>query len=348
METSRNDLVILCRQNTVQTIPATGSRVAARVASAVAEVIAAEGVKVLVALMAVVPGLFGVFTVQTVVEALLDVAPDVADLILEHIPAVFAARKGHVAILPRVESNPAIAAVVVASVGVALFVTPVVSPLLLAVVLDALLQLSRVLVVLIDAVGLISSARRCLVKNVAVLSSPLGIAGALVPVGVVDATAVVARFGGAPELDAGFNLASLADVANVPGALEVVDEVNAGASIFARRRQTVVDVLLAVETSVSFRTGAGVVVEPSRAEASVLARVGLAEVLLILAAATFESGAALADVLIQPVFAGCPVEARIGGTLVDVGGAGGSVVTSGTVALESGDNVSAAAAILAR
>ena len=79
-----------------------------------------------------------------------------------------------------------------------------------------------------------------------------------------------------------------------------------------------------------------------------MARVGLAEVLLILAAATFETGAALADVLIQPVLAGCPVEARIGGALVDVGGAGGSVVTSRTVALESGDNVSAAAAIFAR
>ena len=96
------------------------------------------------------------------------------------------------------ESDPAIAAVVVAGVGVALFVAPVVALLLAAAILDALPGVLGSASDIGDAVGRsVDAARRRLVWNLAILATPAGVAGAVVVPDSVDAPTLLTRVVGA-------------------------------------------------------------------------------------------------------------------------------------------------------
>jgi len=167
VKTSGDDFVIFCRRNAVQAVPAAGGVIAALVANAVAEVIAAVRVKVLVAL----PG-GRLVTVVAVEEALLPVAGFVAVAVFEDVPAVLSAAGRRVAVLPGVEADPAVAAVVVAGVGVALFVATVVALLLAATVVDALLPVLRTDDDVVDAAGMVDASRGGLVADVAIFPAP--------------------------------------------------------------------------------------------------------------------------------------------------------------------------------
>jgi hypothetical protein len=287
-------------------------------------------------------------TVKAIREALFGVADTVAVAVFENIPAVLAPWQRHVAVLPRVEADPAVPAIVVTAVSVALFVAPVVAFPLLALVQNALLHLLLVLDVLVEVVGLISSTRRGLVEDLAALSPPLGLAGALVAVGAVNAPAVLAGVGGAAQPKLSFDVTRFAGKSGIAGTLKIIDQINAGASILARSGKAVIDVLFTVLAAVAFRAGAGVVVEVRPANAAVLARIGFAEIGFILATSTFKSGNALADELVEAVLAGPAVVARTGSTLVDVRRAGWAVEPTWAVALKSGDDVGASSAVVAR
>ena len=167
MKTSGDDFVIFCRRNAVQPVPAAGGVIAALVTNAVAEVIAAVRVKELVAL----PG-GRLVTVVAVEEALLPVAGFVAGAVFEDVPAVLSAAGRRVAVLPGVEADPAVAAVVVAGVGVALFVATVVALLLAATIVDALLPVFRTNDDVVDAAGMVDASRGGLVADVAIFTAP--------------------------------------------------------------------------------------------------------------------------------------------------------------------------------
>lgn len=122
----------------------------------------------------------GLVAVIAIKEAGLIVASIVAFSILEDVPTVFTCGQSDIAMLPWVESGPAITSIKVASVSVAFLITSVVPLLLAALVHDAFLKLCRILAVSKDFNGAISSSRRCLVIDLTVLASPLSIAGTLI------------------------------------------------------------------------------------------------------------------------------------------------------------------------
>ena len=128
MEGAGDDTSVLRLVQAVQAVPSAGRVVAVGVADAVVEDQGAPAVEVGVALE-----LF-VRAVAAVKEALLGVALGVAAAVVEDVPAVVSGSGGDVAHLPWVDAQPTVAAVVVAEVGVALFVTPVVTSLIGATV----------------------------------------------------------------------------------------------------------------------------------------------------------------------------------------------------------------------
>ena len=91
------------------------------------------------------------------------------------------------------ESDATVAAVVVAGVRVALLVAAVVALLLAATVLDALPLVLGPAPDVADAVGRsVDPSRRRLVRDLAVLAAPSGVARAVVVPDPVDAAAVLA------------------------------------------------------------------------------------------------------------------------------------------------------------
>lgn len=132
-------------------------------------------------------------------------------------------------------------------------------------------------------------------------------------------------------------------------ALVCVHQVDARSAVFARVNGTVVNVHVAVVPGVTGLALARVTVYAVRAHAAVLARIRTALVHVHLAPFAGVTGSAVTYELIEAVLATQRVQrTRVAGALVDVRQAPGPVVTAGTLATPTRDQVHATAAVGAR
>ncbi len=313
----------------IEAVPAAGGVVAALVAVAVAVVVATVDVIVGVALEP------GGITVAAIKQALLAVAGLVAEAILEHVPAGFTSR-GRVAELPGVDAQAAVPAVVVAGVGVALLVAPVVARLGLAQVVLALLPLGINVDNLVAAVGLVDAPGAGLVLDVAIFASPSSLAGAVVVPDSVDALAVIlARIIGA--LIPGVLFTSLARCSSWTNASKLgsVTTVDASSTIATRRAIATCSGKLAIGSDESWWARAVMRAILVGANSAILTRIALAKVAFGLAVATHPAVFTNTVVVVHELDAFLCAKGRawVRQTLIDVSFASWSNISSRTFAV---------------
>ncbi|OAD53542.1 hypothetical protein WN48_09780 [Eufriesea mexicana] len=142
-----------------------------------------------------------------------------------------------------------------------------------------------------------------------------------------------------------FVLAVPPRVRKLADAFVVVHEVDTGATILTRVVGTVVDVGLAIGTSIASQAVATVPVQMVVASATVLTGIRAAFVDVSLTPLASVAWQTVADKLVDTVLAGAAVHARIAGTLVHVAEASSIVVAARTVAPEVVYQVYAAATV---
>lgn len=128
----------------------------------------------------------------------------------------------------------------------------------------------------------------------------------------------------------------------------IIDQVDAGTAILARIVRAIVDVCLAIGTSVSSETLAAVSIQMIVASAAMLTRIRAALVDICLASLPTVTGQTVADKLVHTILAGATVHARITRTLVHIAQASSIVITTRTFAPESIYQIYATATISAR
>lgn len=134
VEASRDDFGLFILRLAIEAVPSASRVVTAGVAMSVAVMITAVDI-----VMRITFQTYAV-TVAAIEKAMFRITSLVTESILENVPARFSPG-GRITVLPGIDTEPAIAAVVAADVSVALLVTSVITGFALALVLDAFLLL---------------------------------------------------------------------------------------------------------------------------------------------------------------------------------------------------------------
>ena len=174
---------------TIQTVPSTSGIIAGQVTATVSKVIATIDIVVGIALH------FGSgFAISSIKKTFFGVASLVTSAVLEDFPTGLSSPGGGVTIFPRINTQATIKTVVVAGMGVALFVATIIAGFAVAFVFDTLLFFLVRIVVYVSAVGFVNASGTGTVANVTVLTTPFRLARAIVVTHFVNAmTFVLAR-----------------------------------------------------------------------------------------------------------------------------------------------------------
>ena len=293
--------------------------------------------------------------VSTVKQALSIVADLVAYAVHKHVPAVY----GRCAVSPGIDTQRAVIAVKVAGVSVTFFVTPVVTRLFLAFVLNALLFLALEVQVVgvhyVLAGDTVSAAEYAAavvrVVDLAILAGPLdrAIAGIVSHQILAHCLRLLTRI--AQTLIARVNLAVGSRSAGWTMATVTHARVGnaAGTTILARFSVAVRTGELAVVAVVVGGADAGVSSFLSCADATVLTGRTVAEIDLDLAVAAHVTRLTVAVVVVHKLHAvlGARSSAWVGEALVNVTFASWPDETGQTLALEAADFVHTGAVVVA-
>lgn len=342
VETARQDLVVFRLGLAVQSVPAAGGIVATRIALPISIVVAAVHVVIGIAFQ------LGALTVSTIKEALFAITGLITFVILEYFPTGQAPGRG-IAVLPRIDSQPAVAPIIITHVGVALLVAPVVSRLGLAPIGHTLLPLLIDIDELVASIGPVDPARTRLVRYVAVFASPLGLAGTVVVAHPVDALPMVTGVVGALIPRVLFTGRTRGACRTQTGKVGSVPAVNASTSIPAGRTVTTISSELAVGPTEAGRAATIVAALPVGADAPVLARTALAKVPLGLAMPAHPSRFAHAVVVVDQLDALLAAQCvtGIGQALVHIAFTSGPDKARPALAIIPADFVNAGAAVVA-
>lgn len=238
-----------------------------------------------------------------------------------------------IAVLPGIDAFPAVISVIVAKVSVTFFIASVIPSFPFAIINNAFLLFFVDIYELVTSIGLVNAARTGLVFYIAIFSSPLRLAGAVVITHAVNATAVLT--GVIDTLVCAVLLTRPACCSRwtKTGEFRSVTIVYASASMMARIAIARAAAKIAIGSNEAWWTSTVMGALLIAANATILTRIALTEISLGFTVAAHPAGFTHAIIVVVELnaFLGAESRAGIRKALVDISLASGTNETGTTL-----------------